>query len=458
YNVVHNGNIRDLGNIGSMFVRSWGTNSGDYHAEINAAYWRPLVSASFALNRAVSPEPFGFHLTNNLLHAANSALVALIIMTLVGVGRPGLLAGAIGGLWFALHPVHTETVNLISYRTELLAVLPALAMIAIHTREGRTWKRDFLFIPLLYAIGLMSKETAITAPGWLFLLDMARGRTKPRELWRTYGPLTLVLAGYFVVRSLLLSPSAITFFGNLETGTVVMSVMKIVATDFRLLIAPWPLIPFYDWTVLSPALSPDDPVAISGILLLGLSALIAVRSWRINRGISIGICWILLGLLPFLQIIALPVGAAERFLYFASVGGALLAGIGGAWAFERWPRVATLSTGAILVVFAALTFARNADWKNDRTILEAAVRDFPHSYNAQHSLGMLHGRADRRDLAESYFQAAESILPAMEPNVIARANNFVADDKYEEARAVVSAAIARRGPLPSLVAAAKALR
>ncbi|HMB51965.1 MAG TPA: hypothetical protein VKU40_01525, partial [Thermoanaerobaculia bacterium] len=61
--------------------------------------------------------PFGFHLTNLLLHAVASALAALAARSLGAGRRAALLAG----LLFALHPVHVEAVAQFTNRKDLLA-------------------------------------------------------------------------------------------------------------------------------------------------------------------------------------------------------------------------------------------------------------------------------------------------------------------------------------------------
>ena len=104
-----------------------------------ASNWHPLTWISHALDYAVwGLNPFGHHLTNIILHAANTFFVVILYMklrdvwiarTLTGVsadaqeGQRGLIAAGVAGLLFGLHPVHVESVVWVSERKDLLCGL-----------------------------------------------------------------------------------------------------------------------------------------------------------------------------------------------------------------------------------------------------------------------------------------------------------------------------------------------
>jgi hypothetical protein len=60
--------------IGQMFISGVGPPSNQY---------RPLAMATYALNAAIGTDPFGWHLVNVVLHAANALLVALLAWQLL---------------------------------------------------------------------------------------------------------------------------------------------------------------------------------------------------------------------------------------------------------------------------------------------------------------------------------------------------------------------------------------
>ena len=181
---------------------------------------RPLVALSYALDRKVcGPEPFGFHLTNVLLHMINVGLFAWLVWS--GCedrrrhpGSSGQLRAAraapIAALLFAIHPLLTEAVGYISGRSELLC--GAFLLLALHAgRAALLSKRaSWLFVTLgCWVLALASKETALLFPVVLFLYDRwvigatAQGATQALPtiarsakvgLYLTLGSVALILA------------------------------------------------------------------------------------------------------------------------------------------------------------------------------------------------------------------------------------------------------------------------
>src|SRR5439155_5770475 len=83
---------------------------------------RPLVNFSYAIDRAVwGPGPFGFHLTNVVLHMANVVLLFLLARRLAEdrqrrkpatAPNPDVVA-LTAAVLFAVHPMMTEAVGYI---------------------------------------------------------------------------------------------------------------------------------------------------------------------------------------------------------------------------------------------------------------------------------------------------------------------------------------------------------
>ncbi|MGM0575665.1 MAG: hypothetical protein ACQEXJ_08045 [Myxococcota bacterium] len=412
YNVVDNQAIRDLGNVPDLFVEAWGARSDDPHSRgLNTNYWRPVALTSYAVDHALfGLEPAAFHATNVWIHAVASLLVLLLGWRLFPRPGPRRLGVVLGALLFAVHPVHTEAVDVVTYRTDLLAGLfYAAALVAwLGPERGRSPGAELrtaaLWVPLLYALGLGSKEMAATLPAALLLLDLLLRRPGLRGLPRValrLLPSALVLLGYMAVRATLLEPSEYTFFRDQPGSTVAWSMLGVFTLYARLLVAPWPLNPFYDWSAIPPETSLLAPRPLVGLLLLlALFAGVAF-TWRRRPRLAFLLAFFPLVLVPVSHVVPIIVAAGERFLYLASAGPLLLAGLGVASLARavRRPVAALAPFALVLALYAGLTVARNADWRTDRTILEAYVRDWPRSFNAWYGLARLHEEEGRLDEA-----------------------------------------------------------
>ena len=181
-----------LPSLGSGFISLW--DDGDYvtrNERIQSLTWpavkswwsepvlgsyAPLTLASFALDHAIwKLDPFGYHLTNILLHALASALVVWLLMLL----RAPPLAAGIAALLYLSHPAQVEVVVWISERKALLAAVFLLLSFIVYIRStrGSTASRSgLLFALVLFVAGLLSKLSVVVLPGILFLYDLGYRR------------------------------------------------------------------------------------------------------------------------------------------------------------------------------------------------------------------------------------------------------------------------------------------
>ena len=110
-------------------------------------HYIPVTWLTFGLDYTLwGMNPFGYHLTNNLIHAANAALFYLIALRLLGKATsltgPALrAAGAMAALFFALHPLRAESVAWATERRDVLSglffLLTILAVPGGGRRRGR---------------------------------------------------------------------------------------------------------------------------------------------------------------------------------------------------------------------------------------------------------------------------------------------------------------------------------
>jgi tetratricopeptide (TPR) repeat protein len=365
--------------FGALFSR-------DYFAASLEGTWRPFCTLTYMLDAMVAFSPATFKASSILWHVGTAWLVMALVRRLLpeGKGRFALVAGLI----FAVHPVTTETVDNASFREDTLVTFWTLAtlLLALSERPLRAL--------VAFALGLLSKESAVVAPVLLAILRLGGPhayRRPGRSVVRELAPFAVVLAVYLSIR-----------FGPMSTagqyaaypgGTLAktLAAMPLVwAHDLKLLVWPWPLLADYT------GYFPFGRVTVGQVLpalaaVLGFVAAIAFAARRKQVTIAFGLGWFALALGPVSNFIPVPVPAAERFLMLPLVGIAIAAAAGAATLFERAPlerRRALLVAGvAVLIVYAALVNVRHEAWRDDEALWKDTVAVNPRACGAQSAVG-----------------------------------------------------------------------
>jgi hypothetical protein len=146
-------------------------------------FWGPLSWLTLAADWSVwGLEPWGYHLTNLLLHAATAAVFLLVAERLLARAltdaSPGTLrvGAAVAALFWALHPLRVESVAWISERRDvlsgLLLMLTVLAWLAALDASGRERRRSGLVAVGVYALSMLAKPIGMTLPLVLLVLDV----------------------------------------------------------------------------------------------------------------------------------------------------------------------------------------------------------------------------------------------------------------------------------------------
>ncbi len=132
------------------------------------------------------------------------------------------------------------------------------------------------------------------------------------------------------------------------------------------------------------------------VLAVLLSALIWL--WLHGQRLAcLGLLWVVVALLPASNLIPGAAVIAERHLYLAAVGWALLLTL----ALTRLHRPALRLglAGALLLAYGTLTIQRNPVWRDNFSLWADAVEKTPESLWAHHNLGVAYEK--RGDLAHA---------------------------------------------------------
>ena len=374
--VQNNLSIQKLSNIPKFFTAEEG-----FHKVIGR-YYRPVVSSLYAIDYAVwGMQPFGFHLTNVIIHVIASLLLLMVLMKLFGDYKNGLLAALIGALIFAVHPIHTEAVSWVSGRTDSLATLFFLLSFLFYVKYSEEDNnKKFLWVSLIaYFVGLLSKEMIVTMPVLLFLYDFFfKKRTidwfkKNLMPYVLFIVLTIVFVGirYVVLKDVVDRTTYMYFYGE-DTATVIFTMLKTVPVYFKLLIFPLNLLYHYNG-VLPDSHSIGDVKVILSALFVVTMLVVSVSLYKKYNEVSFSILFFFVSLLPVMNIIPTMNFIAERFLYLSSFAlSVLISYVVVKYMNDKNKQILVVFFLLITLVFGYLTFVRNTEWKNNETLYMTA--------------------------------------------------------------------------------------
>ncbi len=461
--VESNPAIVSLVHIPKLFVEPYWSVAGEHYG-----LYRPLTIASFALNRAISGAgPMGFHLVNVLLHASVAALAWFALK------RAGTHYGTalLGGLLFAVLPIHTEAVANIAGRAELLAALFVLAAWLAHRRAndaGASAGRWRLAAPWLYFSAILSKEGAVLAPLLFFADDTLRGPESAPRRGSLLFRYALALGAMLALRALALgvhqvAEDTIPLDNPAAAAGASPRVLTAVWVQLKyvlLCLAPRHLASDYSFDAIPVARSLADPRVLAGCVFVAALVAAAAWGWRHSRPVALAVLLWVVFFLPSANLL-FPTGTimAERLAYLPSLGLCLALGhLGGAvtaregtLASARARRIGVVALAAIVVsAFAARTWARIPDWKNNLALALADVATTPRSAKLQAGAGMFLADTGRFAEAEEHLRRAVEIFPDYAQMHYNLAVLLVRRGAHDEAAAHLRRAVelAPRNPLP----------
>jgi len=336
------------------------------------AYYRPLVTLSFRLDRMLSrTNAHWFHFVNVLLFALAAAAVTLVLWELLHSGVWALL----GGLLFTAHSSHVETVAYVSGRTDimltLLTALAAFVLLRSFRKRNRWWR---LAVPPMFGLALLSKETAVMFPLLVALTPLLVGVRYDRRYWWLVLASLAVLAGY-----LLLHVAAVRSPIPLAIQAGFGRRLLAAANTFGLYIR------MFFWPLAHRVRYPASNVffTLTPNLLLALLFAVSVPLLSLQRRFTAtlwGYAWTIAFLLPVLSIATPGPLAAERLLCLPSAGMVmvLVTVLSRLLTFRITARkVVGIGLAAIVLFLAVDTMVRSRIWRNDETLFTAMVREAP---------------------------------------------------------------------------------
>jgi protein O-mannosyl-transferase len=395
---------------------AWAFQSGE------SSNWHPLTWISHMADCQVyGLKPAGHHLTNLLLHTANTLLLFILLNRLTGAPWRSAMVAAL----FAWHPLHVESVAWASERKDVLSAFFWMLTLLAYTRfveeskvQSSKSKLYYCLALVLFACGLMSKPMVVTLPFVLLLLDfwplqrMPAPEPKAKILWKLLLeklPFFALSAAacvitFLVQRGALWSTASLPF--SFRLANAVMSYVRYISNVFRpadlALIYPYP----HHW--------PLADVVAAAVLLVLWSALFICCAKRFPY-LAVGWFWYLGTLVPAIGLVQVGIQSmADRYTYLPSIGLFIAVVWGLNELLIRQPHkieiaaiVASLAlAGCLVVTTVQLTF-----WRNSVGLFRHTVRATTDNYAADDCLGKALENAGRTDAAALLYAEAVRIEP-----------------------------------------------
>ncbi len=379
----------------------WGT---PINSEASHKSFRPLTVLTFRWNYMFHElDTYGYHVVNITFHAVSSFLAVLVSADILASSEDEAI---VAGLFFALHPIHTESVSSVVGRAETLsAIFFFLAYLVFNHQvlrfsKDRRYCRSFCGLVPVYFVSfasMLSKEGGLTVLGLCIVADFCtkfgNARISIGHVFVRSAASVLFLLGCLAFRMWLCDTNFSPTFSDVD------NYIHYAPTDLSRRLSYAYLHFRYAWLLLFPvSLSCDwsyeafplvhtlsDVRLVGPALLYGIAIGLCIWAilWR-NRTVLIAVVG--LGAIPFIPSsnIFFPVATVigERLLFLPSLGFCILLARGiftliGPRLYQR------AAIGIICALYAGKTMYRNDEWSTALRIFKSAVTVVPRSCKAQ---------------------------------------------------------------------------
>jgi hypothetical protein len=395
---------------------------------LHKSNWHPLAW----LSHMADVELFGLdagmhHLTNLLLHAADSVLLFVALSRMTGArGRSWFVAAL-----FAVHPLHVESVAWVAERKDLLSAfffLLTLLAYRAYVRSGSL--RNYALVFFSFLCGLMAKPMVVTLPFVLLLLDgwplgrmrgVGSGPEGKRAGLRPFLPLVLEKVPLFLLSA---ASAAVTWAAQARGGAVVSPEVFPVLVRFANAILSCA---GYLWKAVWPvrlAVCYPHPWESGGAaawkiaaaaLFLGAVSAGAFRSRIRSPWLAAGWLWYLGMLVPVIGLVQVGRQAmADRYTYLPLIGVFVAAvwSIGERFRRLRTGRLPSIFVGSILLLaLAADARVQAAVWKDDLALYRHALAVTAANWVVEYNLGDALFRRGMAGEAIPHFREAVRLRP-----------------------------------------------
>lgn len=423
----------------------------------NVKYFRPLFTLSLVTDyRMWGISPFGYHLTNIILHSA--CTLALYFMVLVLCRefkvKSGNAVAFLSSLLFAVYPLHVESVTFVSARADMMAGTLLFLSVGFY---ALSYRKLLYLIPAAacFFFSLYTKEVAYSFPIVLLGFDLISRRFFSRINIVKYGIILLLASVYVLVRF----DSFLSGADLMKKSTVRgLSGMDLV-TEFLVgflgsyLYYGWKFIYPYELNHFIASIPGGDVlhITLSVMLVVAVAAVCFVSIKKKENFTAFSLLLLFATIGPAVMIAIFPVAItrfAERFMYIPSAGFCMLAAyvivLAGSRSGIKW--LSWALAGALTVSYVVVTVKGQEVWQNNLTFWKAAVERTPEATAPRVNYGEALRNAGRTAEALEQFRAARERATKVDVrgrtmSTIPLAMNYINRGEYDLAEEVLEEAL-----------------
>ena len=375
----------------------------------------PITMLSYMLDYQLwQLEPFGYHVTNLLLHILN-VILAFLLLNLLLKNR---IASFLCALIFALHPVQIESVAWVSGRKTLLSSLFFfLSFISYVKYKDRKKSLLYLFSIVLFSLALLSKPSVVVLPILLISYDYFYSSRISKKDLKNKVPFFL-LTMVFCLVTLYLHKEIIAkggyYCGNFSAN--LFTTISVFLNYLKLVFYPLNLSAIYLPPICKSILHPK---VITSITLLALIMLCLCFAIKRKRPGGFWILWFFVLMLPVMSLIPIYTFYNDRYLYlsilaFPALFYLILAPLIAKNKFIK--SVAVLVYSAAILSCGLLSYQRNKIWHDPLTFWFDITKKLPNSVETHLHLAPVYGD---KGLFEEAIREYEKVLALDKNSAIA---------------------------------------
>ena len=349
--------------------------------------YRPFTTTTFAIEYAIfGQNPFISHLINLLIYFVSVWLVFCILLNLLQGNEFAYSISLLTALVFLIHPMHTEVVNNLKCRDELLAFVLSLLTLwySLKFYEKPTFKYIILIF-LFLSLAIFSKRTAVLAFAIIPLCIIFFKKVNIKYATTIISVLILIGIIASFIKTNIVSEKTIRHYYHFENPLYTDHVsflhkiiigIKTFGFYVKFSLLPYPFRYYYGTNTFDLSTDINIYFLITVLFIGFLSYYIFKHKDKLLLFATLLFCGCIL---PFINIgTPAPGVLGERFAYFSSLGFCLLISIilvkfiklnkyKSISDFVSKPLIYLLPVMIISIIYI---WNRNSNWKNKVSLFE----------------------------------------------------------------------------------------